>query len=736
MRRRLPPPNKKPSFREQEHEHVEDLPSRVALLAALEQLASPRLLDELAAHLDVRGEAARNALERRLLAMTRDGQLVQTRDQRFGLASRMDLIAGRVLSHRDGFAFVRPDRGGDDIYLAEREARRTLHGDKVLVRVAGADQRGRPFGHLVEVLERANTVIVGRYFHDRGIGVVVPDNRHIHQDVLIPEGASASARDGQIVVASIEQQPTQRSQPIGRVAEVLGEHMAPGMEIEIAIRSYGLPCEWPEAVLRESLAIPTQVSSAESAARRDLRDLPLVTIDGADARDFDDAVYARRTPKGYTLYVAIADVSHYVQPGSALDSEALRRGTSVYFPDRVIPMLPEKLSNGICSLNPHVERLAMVCELAFEDDGEVRRAQFYPAVFRSHARLIYEDVEQWYRGDRARPLADDTQVADNVVCLYELYESLHTRREKRGALDIDTVEPLFRYGANGKIESVEARSRCDAHRLIEECMIAANVAAAKYLHKRKQPALYRVHEPPAAEKVEALGQFLRELGLRFAIDADAAPSDFAAILAAARARVDKRLIDTIVLRSLRLAVYSEENNGHFGLALSAYTHFTSPIRRYPDLVVHRAIKAALLDEPVAEDATLHMAEIASQTSMTERRADEATRDAVSWLKCEFMQDKVGQHFGGIVAGVAEFGVFVELDEIFVEGLVHVTELPGDYYQYDAVRHALRGRASGREFSIGQSLEVMVARVDLDQRKIDFKLVAAQDKPKRAKRKRR
>ncbi len=706
-------------------------------MEALEQLASPRRLDELVAHLGVSGHAEQNALERRLLAMTRDGQLIQTRAECFGLASRMDLIAGRVLSHRDGFAFVRPDKGGDDIYLAEREARRTLHGDKVLVRVGGFDQRGRPYGNLVEVLERANTVIVGRYFHDRGIGVVVPDNKHINQDVLIPEGASSDARDGQIVVATIEQQPDQRSQPIGRVSEVLGEHMAPGMEIEIAIRSYGLPSEWSQAVLDEAQAIPFEVRATEHAERRDLRDLPLVTIDGADARDFDDAVYARRTAKGFVLYVAIADVSHYVQPGSALDTEALHRGTSVYFPDRVIPMLPEKLSNGICSLNPGVERLAMVCELNLEENGEVRRAQFYPAVFRSHARLIYEQVEHWYRGSRAQPLADDPQVAASVVCLYALYDILRARREERGALDIDTVEPRFIYGVNGKIDRVEARSRCDAHKLIEECMIAANVAAAKYLLKRKQPGMYRVHEPPAGEKVEALGQFLRELGLHFTMDADPQPGDFAAILAAARTRLDKRLIDTVVLRSLKLAVYSEQNNGHFGLALAAYSHFTSPIRRYPDLMVHRAIKAALLDEPLAEDANLRMAEVASQCSMTERRADEATRDAVSWLKCEFMQDKVGERFSGIVSGVAEFGVFVELDQIFVEGLVHVSELPGDYYQYDAARHALRGRASGREFGIGQEVEVLVTRVNLDERKIDFKLAdEVRNEPRRARRKRR
>ena len=706
---------------ENEPQHIEDLPSRAAILTALERLASPQALDELAADLAVSGDAALRALERRLLAMTRDGQLVHTRGARFGIASQMDLIPGHVLAHRDGFAFVRPERGGEDIYLAPREARRTLHGDKVLVRIAGLDQRQRPYGNVVEILERANTTIVGRYFHDRGVGVVIPDNRHINQDVLIPEGLDGGAHNGQIVVAFIEQQPDQRTQPIGRVTEILGEAMAPGMEIEIAIRSYGLPCEWPAAALAASECNPATVSAADHAGRHDLRALPLVTIDGADARDFDDAVCARRTAKGFVLHVAIADVAHYVQPGSALNDEARQRGTSVYFPDRVIPMLPEKLSNGICSLNPAVERLAMVCELSLDEHAEVRRAQFYPAVIQSQARLIYEDVERWYRGDRSAPLAPNAAVATSIECLYDIYALMKAARSARGALDIDTVEPRFRYNANGKIDRVEAAVRVDAHRLIEECMIAANVAAARFLLRRKRPGIYRVHEPPAAEKIEALAQFLRELGLSFTADPAPPPAVLAAVLSAARARPDKRLIDTVLLRSLKLAVYSEENNGHFGLALAAYAHFTSPIRRYPDLIIHRAIKAALDDAPLAADAAARMAAIASQSSLCERRADEATRDAVSWLKCEFMQDKIGEQFSGIVAGVAEFGVFVELDQIFVEGLVHVTELPGDYYQYDAARHVLRGRASGREFRIGEALDIVVARVNLDERKIDFSL---------------
>jgi len=713
-----------------EFEHVDDLPSRTAIADALAEIAQPGDLIELARHLAVNGEAARAALERRVRAMTRDGQLVETRAGRFGLAERMELIPGRVLAHRDGYAFVRPERGGDDIYLAPREAQRTLHGDKVLVRVAGLDRRNRPYGHLVEILERAHERIVGRYFRDRGFGFVVPDNRHLHQDVLIPADAAGDAHDGQIVVAVIEQQPERHTQPVGRVVEILGEHMAPGMEIEIAIRSYNLPCEWPAEVTRAAAEIPVAPTADEIARRRDLRELPLVTIDGADARDFDDALFARRTAHGFMLYVAIADVAHYVRPDAALDAEAVRRGTSVYFPDRVIPMLPEALSNGICSLVPDEERLALVCEMSIDNSGEVRRSRFYDAVIRSHARLIYTDLQRWHDGELAVLRGVDEAVADSLTTLYDLYAALRTAREARGALDIDTVEPRFHFDERGKIASVEATRRVDAHRLVEECMIAANVAAARYLLRRKQPALYRVHDAPAADKVEDLEKFLRELGLSARFGSDVDVKTFAVALDAARERPDRRLIETVLLRSLKLAVYSAENTGHFGLALDAYTHFTSPIRRYPDLVVHRALKATLAGGSSLEDAAL--AELGAHCSMCERRADEATRDAVAWLKCEFMQDKVGDEFTGIIAGVAEFGIFVELDDIFVEGLVHVTELPGDYYQYDAVQHVLRGRARGLEFHIGKSVTVRVARVDLDERKIDFMLVetvVGEPKPK-------
>lgn len=706
----------------EKHRHIDGLPERSDIREALGQIGKPIRPDALVRHLDVTPGEAAAALGRRISAMVRDGQLLETRNGRVGLPERMELVAGRVLAHRDGYAFVRPEIGGDDIFLAPREARRTLHGDKVLVRVAGEDHRGRPNGHLVEVIERANEQVVGRYFRSHGVGIVVPDNSRINQDVLVPDDRAGGASDGQIVVAAIDEQPGRHSQPVGSVIEILGEHMAPGMEIEVAIRSHGIPSEWPQEVLDQAAEVTETISRREIGRRRDLRELPLVTIDGSDARDFDDAVCARRTPNGFVLHVAIADVAHYVTPDSELDTEARRRGTSVYFPDRVVPMLPEALSNGVCSLMPQVDRLALVCELSIRDDGEVRRSRFYNAVIRSHARLVYTDVQAWFDGDRATGGDIDEGVAKSLATLYELYDVLRTAREARGALDIDTVEPRFEFDRKGKIARVTGTSRVDAHRLIEECMVTANVAAARYLLKHRLAAVFRIHEPPDESRVEELGESLRQLGLRF--PAHGAPDSlvFADALRRARKRRDQRLIETMVLRSLKLAVYSPHNAGHFGLALAAYAHFTSPIRRYPDLLVHRAIKAKLAQDEATLAAEL-MPDLAERCSMCERRADEATRDAVNWLKCEFMLDKVGERFGGLITGVAEFGIFVELNDIFVEGLVHVSELPDDYYQFDASRHALTGRAGGQRYRIGDPVEVIVSRVDLDERKIDFKPVA-------------
>ncbi len=693
------------------------IPTREDLLRALEHADAPLRVADIAKVLHVSGEEALDGLARRLNAMVRDGQLVETRAHCFGLAKRMDFIAGRVIGHPDGFAFVRPDEGSKDIYIAPRDARKVLHGDRVYVRIGGMDHRDRPFGTVVEVLSRANTEVVGRYFREGTFGFVVPDNRSINQDLLIPAGDEGGAQHGQIVVAAIVQQPDARYQPLAKIVEVLGDHMGPGMEIDVAIRAHALPTTWPPELEEELARVPREVGPAEREGRVDMRDLPFVTIDGADSRDFDDAVYCRRLDDGYQLYVAIADVAHYVQEGSLLDQAARERGTSVYFPDRVIPMLPEVLSNGICSLNPHVERLVLVCELRFSAGGEVLKYRFSNAVIRSHARLIYEDVAAWLD----QPREGQPALQQHVLDIYELYLKLRERREERGALDIESLEPKFIFNAARKIERIETRERNDAHKLIEECMIAANVAAAAYLEKNRLPALYRVHDKPDPEKLIALRQFLSELGIHLPGGETPEAKHFAHVLGLARGRPDRQLVETVLLRSLKLASYRGENAGHFGLALDAYVHFTSPIRRYPDLFVHRAIKHRLASRkrvPADGDALTALGE---HTSMTERRADEATRDAVAWLKCEYMLDKVGERFAGIVSGVTSFGLFVQLDESFVEGLVHVTALPDDYYQFDAVGHRLFGKRSNREFRVGQRVSITVMRVNLDDRQIDFAL---------------
>ncbi|MGD9601077.1 MAG: ribonuclease R [Gammaproteobacteria bacterium] len=697
---------------------VLEIPTRDAILEVLERTGAPCTLKTLARALGVGHRPAVHAMQRRLRAMVRDGQLLETRDRRYGIAKAMELLPGRVIGHPDGFAFVRPDNAEADIYLAPREARRILHGDRVLVRIAGHDERQRPYGTVVEVLSRANREVVGRFFEEGGVGIVVPDNRQINQDILVPAGREARAKHGQIVVVVIDQQPDARYQPLGHVSEVLGDHMAPGMEIDIAIRSFQLPTDWPEGLSRELRQVPPAVSADDCGGREDLRDLPFVTIDGADARDFDDAVYCRKTRTGYVLLVAIADVAHYVRPDTLLDRAARERGTSVYFPARVIPMLPEQLSNGICSLNPQVDRLTMVCELRYDLEGRRTRARFMNAVIRSRARLVYEDVAGWL-GNPHKEWPKDA-LERHVLVAYELYRLLRAQREARGALDIDTVEPRFVFGETRKIERIEVRARTDAHRLIEEFMIAANVAAAEHLIRHRRAALFRVHAAPDAEKVEALRQFLGGVGLPLGGGERPGARDFSRVLDVARGRPDRHLVETVLLRSLKLAVYSPENVGHFGLGLEAYAHFTSPIRRYPDLVIHRALKQALArDRAPGPDLAL----LGEHCSMTERRADDATRDAVSWLKCEYMLDKVGETFAGIVSAVTAFGLFVQLDESFVEGLVHVTALPEDYYHFDPVRHRMVGRRSQREYRLGQRLEIVVARVNLDERKIDFTLAA-------------
>jgi ribonuclease R len=708
--------------------YARPVPSREFILEYLWGCDGPRTVEEIARALGVRGDDQLTALGRRLNAMERDAQLIRNRRDAYGAPAKMDLLTGRVIGHRDGFGFLVRDEGGDDVFLSARQMKSLLHGDRAVVRVTGLDRRGRTEGALVEVVERANQEVVGRFFEEAGIGRVVPDNKRLHQDVLIPSADSGGAGDGQIVVAKIVQQPDWRRPPLGRVVEILGDHMAPGMEIDVAIRAYGLPSAWPEEIQHEVEALPTSVSRRDLVGRLDLRGLPLVTIDGEDAQDFDDAVYCERNGSGWRLYVAIADVGHYVKPGTALDCEARNRGNSVYFPDRVIPMLPEALSNGLCSLNPEVDRLCLCCILDIGPRGRIGSHRFHEAVMRSAARLTYSEVHGIVTLRDAALRERFRDLAPHLDALHILYRHLKKRREARGAIDFDTHETRIVFGADRKVDRIVPLHRNEAHRLIEECMIAANVAAAELLTAHEVPSLYRVHDRPDREKLADVRTFLGELGLTLGGGEEPHPRDYAVLLAAVQDRPDAGLIETVLLRSLRLAGYSPENIGHFGLAHPAYTHFTSPIRRYPDLLVHRALRHLLSKRrrpfiyPREE-----MPVLADHCSSTERRADEATRDAITWLKCEYMLDKVGEVFDGVITSVTSFGLFVEIKDIHIEGLTHVTSLKNDYYHHDPVRHRLRGERSGRVYRLAGPVRVRVVRVDLDRRRIDFDVVEESSK---------
>ena len=710
------------------------IPSREYILETLTQHGAPMGFQEAADALGLKDEEDLTALERRLGAMVRDGQLVRNRREAYCLVNKRDLVAGRIIAHPDGFGFVKPDEGGDDLYLYPKEMRTVFHGDRVVARVTGRDRRGRLEGSVVEILERTTTSVVGRLYSESGVGLVVPDNKRMTHDIIIPSDRLMQAEQGQIVVAEITDQPTKRTPPIGRIMEVVGDHMGPGMETDIAIRAHDLPVEWPEAVTAEIATLGEEVPEAAKAGRTDLRELPLVTIDGADARDFDDAVYCERKPKGWKLLVCIADVSSYVTPDSALDQEALKRGNSVYFPDRVIPMLPEVLSNGLCSINPEVDRLCMACELYVNREGRVTRSRFFEAVMRSHARLTYDQVAAMLDEADAALAEQFETVLPHLQELHALFEALHGARAKRGAIDFDTTETKFVFNESRRIARIEPVRRNDAHRIIEECMLAANVAAARLFERKKMPALYRIHETPNEEKLSDLREFLGELGLNLPGGNKPTAQDYATLLDSVTGRPDAHLIQTVLLRSMRQAMYSSDNVGHFGLAYDAYTHFTSPIRRYPDLIVHRVIKHILAGGTAADldYSKPELQQIADVCSGTERRADDATRDAESWLKCEYMRDKLGEEFDGTITSVQGFGIFVELDEIYTDGLVHITALDNDYYHFDPVGHRLTGERTGQVYRLGDRLRVQVAAVNLDERKIDFVLAqSAQQSEKQA-----
>ncbi|MGH8560036.1 MAG: ribonuclease R [Methylococcales bacterium] len=708
------------------------IPSRELILRLLKNKGIPLTHEELAEQLGLTGDEDLEALRRRLRAMERDGQVLKNRNRCYCVINRTDLISGRIIGHSDGFGFLRPDEGGEDLFLSPREMRALLHGDRAVMRVKGLDRRGRKEGALVEVLERNTQQVVGRLYIEGGVNFVVPDNKKISQDILIADSCLGGASHGQIVVAAILEQPSKRNRPIARVIEVLGDHMAPGMEIEMALRSHDLPFQWPEQVVEEVEGLNSVVTIDETSERTDLRNIPLVTIDGEDARDFDDAVYCKRTPKGWRLLVAIADVSHYVAPDSGLDREAANRGTSVYFPEQVIPMLPEALSNGLCSLVPDEDRFCMVCELLVSHEGTIYRSRFFDAIMRSHARLTYNQVARILFDQNGELIKRFKPLVSRLKELYELYRILRVRREERGAMDFDTQESMIVFGSERKIEKIIPLVRNDAHRLIEECMLAANCAAANFLEKKKMPRLLRVHEGPNDEKLADLRVFLGELGLAIGGGDKPQPHDYMTLIRQVAERLDRHLIQTVLLRSLSQAVYSTEQKGHFGLALDAYTHFTSPIRRYPDLIIHRAIRHCIRDKKPSNFVYSHsdLAISGEHCSMTERRADEATRDVISWLKCEYMLDKIGEQFEGVISGVTSFGFFVELCEVFVEGLVHISALRRDYFHFDPTCRRLEGERSGVKYRLGDTVHVVVVRVDLDERKIDFDLAEAPKKTKR------
>lgn len=728
-------------FLEREAEKYESpIPSREFILAHLAKRETPASREELGNELNLSGEEALEALRRRLRAMERDGQLVFTRRQCYALPERLDLLRGTVIGHRDGFGFLRVEGRKDDLYLSAEQMKMAIHGDVVLAQPLGEDRKGRREARIVRVLVPKTSQIVGRYFTDAGTGFVVPDDGRLSFDILIPADSVSGARMGFMVVVELTQRPTRRTKAVGKIVEILGDKMGTSMAVDIALRTHEIPHTWPPQVEKQVADLSEQVPEAAKKGRVDLRHLPLVTIDGEDARDFDDAVYCeKKRGGGWRLWVAIADVSYYVRPRTALDDEARSRGTSVYFPSEVVPMLPEVLSNGLCSLNPQVDRLCMVSEMTISASGRLSSFKFYEAVMSSHARLTYTKVWHILQGDQElreqyHPLVKHLQE------LHALYKVLDQARAERGGIAFETEEAKFIFNAERRIERVEPTVRNDAHKLIEECMIMANVAAARFVEKHNESALFRVHDRPSDDHISALRSVLSELGLTLGGGLKPQPKDYATLMDEVSERPDREMLQTMLLRSMKQAIYDPENRGHFGLALASYGHFTSPIRRYPDLSLHRAIKYVLAKEHGEQKERWtptggwhsdleEMLQLGMHCSMTERRADEATRNVADWLKCDFMQDHVGEVFSGVIASVTGFGFFVRLSDLFIDGLVHVSTLDNDYYRYDNIGQRLIGESSGMVYRLGDTVEIRVEAVHMDERKIDFALVSSTRKPR-------
>ena len=738
MAKKSPPQD--PNYAKELAKYDNPIPSREFILQTIRTHNAPMTKEEVFIALGITDETQQEAMRRRLRAMENDGQLVFTKRKCYALPEKLDLLKGMVIGHREGFGFLQVEGKKDDFFIPNVQMQKVMHGDYVLAQPNGFDRKGRPEVRIVRVLEANKKQIVGRFFIEQGIGYVMPDDSRITRDILIPDNARLGARMGQVVVVELHPRTAPFFQPIGKITEVLGDNMAKGMEVEIAIRKHDIPHSFPSAVEKQLKKWVEDVPEEAKRGRVDLRDLPLVTIDGEDARDFDDAVFCQKQGKGWKLWVAIADVSYYVRPKSALDTEAYNRGNSVYFPNRVVPMLPEKLSNGLCSLNPQVDRLCMVCEITISAKGKMTDYQFYEAVMNSHARLTYNKV--------AKILEKDTALCERYASLvphlqdlHDMYQALVKARQQRGAIEFETIESKFIFNALGRIERIEPVVRNDAHKIIEECMILANIASANFMEKHQEPALYRIHAVPSEEKLTAFRSFLAECGLSLSGGNKPTPMDYAQLLEQIKPRPDHELIQTMLLRSMSQAVYSADNIGHFGLALEEYAHFTSPIRRYPDLTLHRGIKYLLAKQKGSKRKTTdtggyhyqleEMDLFGAHCSSTERRADDATREVADWLKCEYMQDHVGEEFEGVISSVTGFGFFVRLNDLFIDGLVHISGLANDYYLFDMPKQRLIGENSGMIFRLGDAVKVRVEAVSLEQKQIDFSLISSERKPKRS-----
>jgi len=711
------------------------IPKRSEILDYLKDVGTPQRIDELLQQFGLKGQRMRIKLTELLRTMVAAGQVIENRRGQICLVERLHLVVGTVTGHPDGFGFVDRDDGGDGVYLSAGEMRALFDGDRVAVRIIGEDRRGKPEGKLVEVLEREIREVAGQFIRERGIGLVIPDNPRITHRILIAKGASGNAEPGQIVVARILDFPTHVEQATGEIIRVIGNPNDKGIATDVAIHAHGIPTEWPRVVRDQARTFGEHVPESAKQGRVDLRGINLVTIDGADARDFDDAVYCEPSGNGYRLLVAIADVGHYVEQGSPIDQQAVSRGTSVYFPDRVVPMLPEVLSNGLCSLNPDVDRLCMVCEMRIGPDGKVSRSKFYEGLMRSAARLTYSQVNDFLTGHREQ--AVPREVRQDITNLHEVYRLFARNRQKRGAVELDIPQARIELSSDGSVKRIAAIQRNDAHRLIEECMIAANVQAAKFIRRHRIPALYRVHAKPDPDRFDELRLYLLSLGLKVPHPEHVQPADFAKMAEQVAGRPDASAISIAMLRAMSHAEYTPKNIGHFGLALDAYAHFTSPIRRYPDLLVHRAIRH--LVQGGKPGGYMYgpdrMEQLGSICSAHERRAEDATREVEALLKCQYMEDRVGQEYPGVITGVTGFGVFVQIPELQIDGLVHVTSLGSDYYQFDARSQSLVGERTGKRYRLGDALDVVVARVDLQTKRIDFQLAESGPPKPRARRRR-